>query len=354
MDSRFFKLMGRRLLFVSAMAALAFSCAFGAQRAKTYDEALAKAGPDGVAVFCYAPDWNKRSVKLLQTFWNSPAAEAALGDAVMVAVPFYQESSAKGADSASSIRGGMPSVPKGTFICPAVLMVDKDNRSYAYLPGTDFLGEDDACTLGCKNMKEKLECLRKRDALLEQAKPLVGVEKAKILAQVADLPITPPAGIVEEIELADPTDKTGAVRRNKFSPLMFMYKQLDTEDGFLAPDFEADYPQMKKDCEAILADTAYRARDRQAVYNLYIGESRRQLMSNGRPTAPQLKGFIKKGMKADETTDYGRLSPTLEKLWGAIKYKPSAEMRDKKREEAKAKKEKKRQERNAERNIEIN
>lgn len=331
------------------------SLASGAQRANTYEEALEKAGDDGVIVYCYGPDWNKRSVKLLQTFWKNPDTESAAGGAVMVAVPFYQYSSTKGADEEASIQSGLPPVPHGTPVCPAVMMIDKTGFLYAYLPGSDYLGNDPTCTLGRKNISEKLAALRKRDALLAQAEPLVGVEKAKLLAEVADLPINRPAGIVEQIELADPTDKTGAVRRNKFSALLFMYKQLETTDGFLAPDFVPDYGQIRKECEAVLADTAYHTRDRQAVYNLFIGQTRREYLSGGRATTQQLKGYIKKGMKVDATTDYGQLSPTLEKLWGSLSR--TAEQRKagraKKDDMAKEKRAKKRQERNAERNIDI-
>lgn len=341
---------------VLAVTAL-LSAAMGAQRAETFEEALSKAGDDGVVAFCYAPDWNKYSVKLLKTFWNTPAAEAAAGNAVMVAVPFFQDSSSKGADAAPAIQNGLPSVPHGTYVCPAVMMIDKSGNMYAYLPGADFLGNDETCTLGCKNIKEKLGHLRKRIELLAKAESLVGTEKAKLLAEVADLPITQPADIVQQIELADPTDKTGAVRRNKFSALQCMYKLLDTTDGFLKPDYEPDYDKIRQECEAVMNDKSYRAKDRQAVYALYVGESRRQLMSTGRPTPNQLKGIIKKGMQADESTNFGRLSPTLEKLWGGLKFSRTSEQRkadrEKKSEDAKNKKEKKRMERNAEKNIDI-
>lgn len=352
------KLFWRHCRAMGLCIAMATTFSWGAQRAETFEEALSKAGNDGVIAFCYAPDWNRRSVKLLQTFWKSPAAEEAAGDAVMVAVPFFQDSSSKGAEAAPAIQSGLPPIPKGTCVCPAVMMIDKEGKLYAYLPGSDYLGNDDACTLGCKNIKEKLGHLRKRIELLAQAEPLTGVEKAKVLVQVTDLPIAQPEGIVEQIELADPTDKTGAVRRNKFSPLQCMYKLLDTTDGFLKPDYEADYGKIKEECEAVLSDAAYRTRDRQAVYALYVGESRRQLMAGGRPTPNQLKGIIKKGMKVDETTDFGRLSPTLEKLWGGIKFARTSEQRkadrEKKSEAAKNKKEKKRAERNAEKNIDVN
>lgn len=323
---------------------------FAAQRARTFSDALEKAGPDGVVAYCYGPDWNKRSVQLLNTFWNTPAAEGAAGNAVMVAVPFYERDTAKGAEDASEIRGSMPAPPFD--VCPTVMFFDKSGRKYASFQGSDYLGSDDECTEGVKNIAKYVQALRKQQELMAKAEGLVGQEKAKILAEVADLPIEKPANLMQELELADPTDKLGAIRRNKFSALQFMYKQLDTPDGFLKPDFEADYQQMRKDCEEVFKDEAIRNRDRQAVYNLLIGQSRREAIQ-----ANQLKGFIKKVNKLDATTDYGQLSPTLVNLWGNLKHKLSPEerkaAREAKRAKAKEKKAKKRDERRAKNTIEI-
>lgn len=323
---------------------------FAAQRARTFSEALEKAGADGVVAYCYGPDWNKRSVQLLKTFWNTPAAEQAAGNAVMVAVPFYERDTAKGAEEAAEIRGNMPNPPFA--VCPTVMFFDKTGRKYASFQGADYLGADDECTEGVKNIAKYVQALRKQQELMAQAEGLVGQEKAKLLAEVADLPIEQPASLMQELELADPTDKLGAIRRNKFNALQFMYKQLDTPDGFLKPDFEADYQQMRKDCEEVFKDEAIRNRDRQAVYNLLIGQSRREAIQ-----ANQLKGFIKKVNKLDATTDYGQLSPTLVNLWGNLKHKLSPEerkaAREAKRAKAKEKKAKKRDERRAKDTIEI-
>lgn len=339
-----------RLSKIFVAAAVMLGQVMAAQRAQTFAEALEKAGSDGVIAYCYGPDWNQRSVQLLNTFWNTPAAEEAAGNAVMVAVPFYERDSAKGAENAAEIRGNMPGPP--FQVCPTVMFFDKTGRQYASFQGADYLGSDDECTEGVKNMAKYVQALRKQQELMAQAEGLVGKEKAKLLAEVADLPIEKPENLMAELELADPTDKLGAIRRNNFNALQFMYKQLDTPDGFIKPDFEADYQQMRKDCEEVFKDEAIRNRDRQAVYNLLIGQSRREAIQ-----ANQLKGFIKKVNKLDSTTDYGMLSPTLVTLWGNLKHKLTPEerkaAREAKRAKDKEKKARKRDERRAKDTIEI-
>ncbi|MDO5470806.1 MAG: hypothetical protein Q4F38_05845 [Akkermansia sp.] len=342
---------GKPSKILAAVALLMVSAfADAAQRARTFGEAMEKAGDDGVIAYCYGPDWNQRSVVLLNSFWKSPAAEEAAGNAVMVAVPFYEKDTAKGAEDAAEIRGDMPEPP--FMVCPTVMFFDKSGRRYASFQGADYLGSDDECTEGVKNIAKNIQALRRQQELMSKAASLVGKEKAKLLAEVADLPIEKPENLMSELELADPTDKLGAIRRNKFNALQFMYKQLDTPDGFIKPDFEADYQQMRKDCEEVFKDEAIRPRDRQAVYNLFIGQSRREAVHGN-----QLKGFIKRVNKLDDTTDYGKLSPTLVNLWGNLKHKLTPEerkaAREAKRAKAKERKNRKRDERRSKSTIEV-
>ncbi len=335
-----------------AAVVLLSPAAFAAQRATTYAEALEKAGDDGVLAFCYGPDWNKRSLRMVKSFWENPATEEAAGDAVMVAVPFYQDPNAEGADKAPEIRSGLRAPHYG--VCPTVFMIDKDGRIYATLTGMDDLGDEQG-TLGAEKIKTKLAELRRQKELLTKAAAASGPEKAKLLCEVTDLSIEAPKGIVEEIQLADPEDTTGAVRRNTHNAFYgFMYEQLQTKDGFLKTGFVPDLNTISTACYAIINDEAYRTVDRQAAYALLIGLSREA----GIP-ANQLRGYITKCAKIDPTTIYGKMAPALIEKWtgkgseaasGAKKKKSAADRkaeREARRQAAKAERDRKKQERKA-------
>lgn len=334
-----------KLLLIAVIGLFGQSTA--AERAESFDEALQKAGSDGVIAYCYGPDWNRRSVQLLKTFWNTAETAEIAGNAVLVAVPFYENNNAEGADRAPGIRGNMPAPPFD--VCPTVMFFDQSGRNYANMQGSDFLGNDPTCTLGRQNIQKTLQHLRTQQKLLSQAEQAEGKEKAALLSQVLDLPIDAPHGTREQLKNADPTDKGGYVRRAEFNARDFMYQQLDTKDGFIHPDFEADYNQMMRDCEKVFKDEALRNRDRQAVYNLYIGQSRREHIQSNR-----LKGLIRKVNKLDDTTDYGQLSPTLMTLWGNIKHKATPDERRAARAKKRAADKEKKNKKRGERNIEIN
>ncbi len=342
------------LTTLMAAVALLFPAALAAERVNTYAEALEKAGDDGIIAYCYGPDWNKRSVRMLKSFWEKPVTEEAAGNAVMVAVPFYQDNQAEGAAEAANIRGGLNWPPSG--VCPAVLLMDKHGTVYANLFGMDHFGDEEGA-LGAENIAKKLAEFRQQKALLAQAEGLHGAEKAKVLAEVADLSIKHPKELISEIELADPEDKTGMVRRTKHDAFYgFMYEQMETTDGFLKKDFVPDLSRITPACLKVAEDEAYRNYDRQAAYALLIGRAR----DAGIP-ANQLRGYITKCGKIDPSTVFGKLCPSLIEKWvGAPgsqkKKKKTAADRKAEREArvkaAKERRERKKQERKAAREAE--
>ncbi len=340
-----------------AAVALLLPAADAAQRAKTYSEALEMAGEDGVIAFCYGPDWNKRSVRMLKSFWESPALEEAAGNAVLIAVPFYQHRESEGAAEAAMIRGSLRAPHYGA--CPTVFMIRKSGVIYATLTGMDELGDEQG-SLAVESIRTKLAEYRRQQELLAQAESASGTAKAKLLCEVTDLSIDAPKGIVEEIQLADPEDQTGAVRRNKHNAFYgFMYEQMQTKDGFLKTGFTPDLSTVSEACYGIINDEAYRNEDRQAAYALLIGLSR----AAGVP-ANQLRGYITKSTKIDPNTVYGKLGPALVERWtgkdseaaASGKKKKTAEERkaerEAKRQAAKAKRERKKAERQAKKDAE--
>lgn len=334
-----------------ALAAL-LPAAQAAMRADTYDEARKAAGADGVMVYLYGPDWNTRSTKMLKSFWESKQVEEAAGDAALVAVPIYQDTAKSKDDPKANARGSL-SIPGFTF-CPRVLMLDADGHLYADLIGTDDLGGLDGAA-GVENIRTKLGFLRKRNELMEQANAASGIKKAEILREVSDLPIKHPSSLLDAIKEADPTDKTGAVRRNSFkSREDFLYKMMETKDGFLTPGFEPDMGLVKREATKIFQDKAYRNADRQAAYNLLIGLSRQDAVS---PTV--LKNLIRANQRLDGTTRSGMLCPTILTRWGDAKPdKEAAKKRraskEKRKQYEKNKREEKKREDRANRNIKVN
>ncbi|MFI3243339.1 MAG: hypothetical protein R3Y56_03700 [Akkermansia sp.] len=342
-----------------------------AERVKSFDEALEKAGADGIIAYCYGPDWNMRSTRMLRSFWNTPALEEAAGNAILVAVPFYQDPYTKGADKAPEIQGSMP--PPRSGICPSVLMFDKNGRLYASLQGGDGLYQNkeqevaefikskkkkqevvkpptteelEEGKLGMENIKKNLGYLRQQQDMLAKAETAtLPNEKAKLITQAAELPIVKPEGYVNTLTLTVPMDEDGYVKRGEYSALAFMYEQLETSDGFLKDDFFEDAELIEKACKKIYEDEQYRPEDRQAALALMLGAKRRAGESGSK-----LKSSIKKMAKIDPNTNFGLLSIDMMDSWGKKARMTPEEKRalaDKKKEQEKIKKANKTRDRRA-------
>lgn len=305
------------------------------RRPGTFQDALSAAGDDGVIAFCYGPDWNQRSVRMLKSFWNTENLEKATGQAMLVAVPIYENPSPEQEEEANRISAGMPPVPFS--VCPTVMMVDKNGTMYANLPGSDFLGDEKGAT-GIQNIAQKLAAHRKAVELMNKAATLQGVEKAKVLGEIGELPIEKPSGLVDMLKEADPKDTTGLIRRNEHSALQFLYKQMDTKDGFLKQDFHTTLKDLMVESMKIVNDTALRTEDRQAAYCLLIGQARREEGGSKR-----LKDMINANMKIDPNSFYGRAMPRLLALWSQERANESVDERRTRRNQEKEDEKKRRQ-----------
>ncbi len=289
-----------------------------AEYAITYEEAMGKAGDDGVIVFCYGPDWNRRSVRMLKSFWERPELQDAAGDAILLSVPFYQtpptEEDLKDVKYPPNvIRGRMQAPP--FQICPTVMMFDSSGRLYATLSGTDALG-DELGDLGIANIKKNLELLRKQQQLMLQIEEMpAGAERSKLLVEVSELGIAVPSDVASKLQEADDEESKAMQRRVNYKALDFMYEQLETTDGFLPPDFIEDVNKIKDACMEIVEDETLRTMDRQAAYNLYLGAMRRDAVTGAR-----FRAQINRNLKIDEESFYGKTMPHIVKLWPSMKH----------------------------------
>lgn len=330
------------------------------RRPRTFNEAMVDAGDDGVIAFCYGPDWNLRSTRMLKTFWNRKEVEDATGQAKLVAVPFYENPTPEQKEESDDISSGMRNPPHG--ICPTVMMFDRNGHLYAYLAGTDNLGDMNG-ELGIRKMREMLNALRKQQQLMAEADKLQGVERAKKLNEVVDLPIaTPDSGsrfpsdstawsqhqrcspeMLELIKAADPNDASGMVRRNSFDATgTHLYTLMGTKDGFLSPDFVPDTKQIEDACLKAAKDEALRPIDRQAALCLLIGTVRRTEGGGKR-----LKDLLNTCIKIDPNSPYGRMCQHLLGSWGNLP--PIKLTSDQRKDQQKQDKERKDKEKNAKR-----
>ncbi len=314
----------KKLLFAALCAFCTAATLPAAQKASTFEDALKKAKDDGIVAYCYGPDWNMRSVNMLTSFWKNKLTEKACGDAVMIAIPFYQRPTPANLKEQNKIQGSFRRrrINHDFRGFPAVCMMDRSGRVYAQLCGTDYLGtEDDGHALGIENIAQKLELFRQQRELLAKAEKAQGIEKAKLLGEAATLDIYAPDGIANTIKSLDPQDQTGYHKRLTYDAFHFNEKA----NAFSGSDQDASKAmtpeETEKELQALLKHPTLSPLQKQESYAVYIGRLRK---------AGADKAVIAKQVKAmhdlDPESMYGRITPHLLEMWCDIpdKSKPGA------------------------------
>lgn len=319
----------RTKLLIALGFAMVACVAKGAVKVGNYNEALKNATSDGVVVYCYGPDWNRRSVIMLDEFWKNPQAEKACGDAAMVAVPYYQRPTTEQQTEANKISGSFErrKINNQFRSFPAVCMVGKDGRIYAQLCGTDALGsEKDNYKRGYENIHRHLELYRKQTELLAQAEKAEGVEKARLIGEASTLGIYPPDGAVAQIKALDPQDTLGYVKTLNYDPYSFNMEanafsgcKQNSEDAFSAEKTE-------KRLREILENKTLTAIQKQESYAVCIGRLRKDGNGADRST---LTKYIKAMGAIDPSSMYGKIVPHLLELWCNVPDRTNKDKSDK-------------------------
>lgn len=301
-------------LFAAALCAICTAAVLpAAQKANTFEDALKKAKDDGIVAYCYGPDWNMLSVNMLTSFWKNKAVEKACGDAVMIAIPFYQRPTPANLKEQNKIQGSFQRrrINHDFRGFPAVCMMDRTGRVYAQLCGTDYLGTDeDGHALGAKNIADKLALFRQQRDLLAKAEKAQGIEKAKLLGSASALDIYPPDGMAKTIKQLDPQDQTGYYKRLTYDAFHFNEKA----NAFSGSDQDASKamtPQeTEKELQVILKHPTLSSLQKQESYAVHIGRLRK---------AGADKAVIAKQIRAmhdlDPESMYGQITPHLLEMW---------------------------------------
>lgn len=284
-----------------------------AQKATTFEDALKKAKDDGIVAYCYGPDWNMRSVNMLASFWKNKIVEKACGDAVMIAIPFYQRPTPANLKEQNKIQGNFQRYRLNHDFrgFPAVCMMDRTGSMYAQLCGTDDLGtEEDGYALGANNIADKLDLFRQQKELLSKAEKAQGIEKAKLLGNASVLGIYPPQGIANTIKSLDPQDQTGYYKRLTYDAFHFNEKA----NAFSGSDQDASKAmtpeETEKELQTLLKHPTLSPLQKQESYAVYIGRLRKA----GADKAVLVK-HIKTMHDLDPESMYGRITPHLLEMW---------------------------------------
>ncbi len=228
---------------LTAMASLAW----GADEVSSYAEGLDRVGADGWVLLCHSADWDSTHDEQWMRRQNSILSSC--GNALILYVPVYQNPSAEQADAIKRLLQGADLDLSKLKSVPCAILLDQDGRPYASVSGENFTEQ------ATSHIRQAQTKLRTRNNILRQAAEETGPQKAQTLNRLWRLNITPPPGLKQDMQAADPEDQSGLAEWSPFDPWALVERiyAMPWQEAIAELDRIQQAPLSQEERQALLA-----------------------------------------------------------------------------------------------------
>lgn len=286
------------------LALFASTPVFAAREVKNFDVAKKIAPADGIIVFLYGANWDKRGTAMLKTLWEKKIKPAA-GNAAVIDLPVYQNPTEREKKKAAEKWCGWRT-PK-IFSYPCIVMLSDKAHKYAIIQGSDILDDPDKVVA---LFKAKLELYRKQAKLVSQAEKAKGLRKAELYGQASCiLGIDPPFEALKRIKESDPKGETPYAKRLEFD----VYKLMVDEQYFNDKEPEKKMMSVQEGLDRLkklTSDDTYLPWQKQEMYGATTGFLRRQKYDNAK-----LKKLYEEMIAIDPDSEWANYAKESIRLW---------------------------------------
>lgn len=285
--------------FISLLLALAAAVpAFGVT-ARTYPDALAKAGDrNPLVIFCYVANGDKVSAKKYDEFIKHHKIDPAVRKAVFLVLPVYQYPDERQKKEMERVMGGKK-LPGGVWSYPSLAVVDGRNNLRGIVQKASEMKDAETAGLALTKL---LEDFKEQEALLDKASKASGARKSELLMAAADINLALPGDAVSDVNSGGRRgmkDTAGVAERMKFDPFAVVEK--------LQPmNFSAANAYIR----GLMAQGGLSRSQRQEIMAAYAGHLRRNEAS-----VDMLRAAYTEMRNIDPDSMYGAYAEGAIALW---------------------------------------
>lgn len=283
------------LLF--ALSAMVAALPLGAATARTYPDALSRAGHKPIVLFCYGANYDEVSQKAYDEFVKKHKLQPALRTCIFVEVPIYQLPDAKQKKEMETIIGKR-GLPGGIFSYPSLAVVDDGGNLRGIVQKADELKDADTA---CAALTKLLEAYDKQEDLIVKAEKAGGTRKAQLLMQASEvrgINLPPDAGEGGKRNKGM-TDNVGLGARKSFDPITVMERTFNMDPG-----------QVEGYIRDLLSKPGYSLTQRQEMIAALAGHLRR----NG-GSVDKLRALYTEMRDMDPDSMYGAYAQGALDMW---------------------------------------
>ena len=269
---------------LTCLAALAMLPCYAVQQAETYEAAKDLVQEDGYIIFAYAEDWDTFSKKVCDKLMTAEPVIEAAGNAVFMRAPIPNFITEERRKEDKEKFGPLQVGDASSY--PALLMLTKSGRLYSVINGSVM--RKAAPKKVSRMIRERMDGMKRQEALLARAQEASGVAKAKLLGEACSIPNVSPydkiGKVINEIKKLDPNNETGYAR-NLRDPFDFVGEIVGIER-----DKNRGWEVALQQVETYLGDEKLSPAHQQALHALAVGLLHRH---GGLKTAAELHRHTK-------------------------------------------------------------
>lgn len=287
----------KKTLLLFALALWGTAMPTGALTARTYPDALSKAGHKPIVLFCYGANYDEVSQKAYDEFIKKHKLQAATRNCVFVEVPIYQLPDEKQKKEMERIIGKQ-GLPGGIFSYPSLAVVDDGGHLRGIVQKADEIKDADSASSALTKL---LEAFDKQEDLIVKAEKAGGTRKAQLLMQASEvrgINLPPDAGEGGKRNKAV-KDNIGLEARKDFDPIVVMERTFNMEPG-----------EVEGHIRDLLAKPGYSLTQRQEMIAALAGHIRR---NNG--SVDKLRTLYTEMRDLDPDSMYGAYAQGALDMW---------------------------------------
>lgn len=266
--------------------------------ARTYPDALAKAGKNPIVIFIYGANYDKVSEKTYEVFVKKNKISPFIRQATFLEMPLYQMPSEREKKDMEK-RLGNKRLPGGIWSYPCLAVVDSRGNLRGVIQKPEEMKDPESALT---SLKKLIDDFYAQEKLLERARKAKGDKKAALLLAAADIDLRMPSDVLSSNEKNNQDSDLG--NRVAFNPLSVV-EALQTKS----------YDEANAYIRQMMAQGGYSKLQRQMMMAAYAGHLRRGGEGKSPASKERLRALYTEMRNIDPTSTYGAYAEGALVIW---------------------------------------
>lgn len=284
-------------IFKALVLGLLVSVPSWAAIARTYPDALSKAGKHPIVIFIYGANYDKVSQATYEAFIKKNKIAPYIRQATFLEMPIYQQPNDKEKKDMEKRLGGKR-LPGGIWSYPCLAVVDSAANLRAVVQKPEEMKDPETALAA---LKVHLDNYYKQEKVLDRARKAKGDKRADLLLEASDYDIRMPRGLTNaKGGESDPELKN----RLEFDPTTLV-EALQIKS----------YDQANAHVRRMMAQGGYSKLQRQMMMAAYAGHLRRGGEGRQPASKERLRALYTEMRNIDPTSTYGAYAEGALVIW---------------------------------------